>query len=297
MQEELRNELRDELRHDVGRRDVERRALGRRDLQGRTALVTGASSGLGAAFARQLARRGADVVLVARRADRLEALAEELRAELGVEATPLAYDLADPISARALVAELDARGLAVDLLINNAGAGLHADFLATEWERQRAQIQLNLVSLVELTHALGAKMAERGRGHVLNVASIGAFLPVPGYATYAASKAFVRNFSEAIAHELAPRGVRVCCLSPGGIDTEFFEVSGQPMASWMKLALMSPERCARIGLRALFGCRRSVVSGFSNALAMLSLRFVPRWLAVIAATIFMGKPAAPPKQA
>lgn len=265
-----------------------------RDLEGRTALVTGASSGLGVSFARALAARGARVVVTARRLERLEALAAELRKDHSVDAVAIASDLASPGGARALLRELDERELAIDVLVNNAGGGKQAFFLASDWESVRAQIQLNVTSLVELTHSLAARMAERGRGHVLNVASIGAYLPVPGYATYAASKALVRGFSEAVAQELAGSGVRVCCLCPGGIDTEFFDAAGQRVSWWLKLGLMSPDRCARIGLRALFGCRRNVVSGLSNALAVFLMRFAPRYLITRIAGALMGPSRALP---
>lgn len=257
--------------------------------------MTGASSGLGVAFAHRLAARGADVVLVARRIARLEELAERLREDHGVSATALACDLADPDAAAALTERLDELDLPIDVLVNNAGAGVHELFAASEWEPQRDQIQVNVTSLVELAHRIGVRMAERGGGHILNVASVGAYLPVPGFATYAASKSFVRSFSEAIAAELAPRGVRVCCMSPGGIDTEFFQAAGQPVPGWMRLFLMSPDRCARIGLSALFGCRRDIVSGWSNALGMFALRFIPRWFSVLIAGALMGKRAAPPR--
>lgn len=239
-------------------------------------MITGASSGLGAAFARQLAARGADVVLVARRAARLEELAAELRATAGVRAVVLPCDLGSAEGAAGLLRELEARGIAVDVLVNNAGAGLHAPLAESSWSDVDAQLQLNVASLARLTHALAAPMRARGRGHILNVASIGAFIPVPGYAT----------------NELRGSGVRVCCLSPGGIDTEFFQAAAQPVSGWMKLGLMSPERCARIGLAALFGCRRSVVSGYANALGMSLTRFAPRWILALVAGAFMGRGAA-----
>lgn len=260
-----------------------------KDLVGRCAMVTGASSGLGVAFARQLAARGASLVLVARRAERLEALAGELRASSSVDVVVLPADLAAPGAIDRLARELEARALTIDVLINNAGAAVHANFDEASWDKTEAQIRLDVLALVELTHRIVPGMRERGRGHVLNVASIGAYLPCPSYAVYAAAKAFVRNFSEAIAYELAPVGVRVCCLCPGGIATEFFDASGQKVHWWMKLALMSPERCASIGLRALFGRRRVIVSGFSNALGMVLLRLLPRRTMTWIGALVMGK--------
>jgi uncharacterized protein len=257
----------------------------RRDLEGKTALVTGASSGLGASFAKQLAARGAAMILVARRKARLDALAEELRKEYSVEVRSIEADLAAPGSAEALWAQVGV----VDVLINNAGSALHENFGDCEWASIEHQIQLDVTSLVRLTHLAAVDMRARGSGHVLNVASIGAYLPVPSFAVYAAAKAFVRNFSEAIAEELAPSGVRVCCLCPGGTDTEFFSASKQTVPGWMRLVLMSPDRCARIGLSALFCRRRNVISGWSNKLGMWSLRFLPRLLIVKVAQLVMGK--------
>lgn len=263
------------------------------DLSGRVALVTGASSGMGVEFARQLARDGAALVLVARRRERLEGLAAELR-ELGVEADVVPCDLSAEDGVDSLLEELRARGLEPDVLINNAGAGLHRKVHESDWQSQRSQLHLNVTALVQLTHAFAGRMKERGGGHILNVSSIGAYLPVPGFAVYAASKAFVRNFTEALAYEVAGAGVRVCCLCPGGIATEFFDVSGQKLPGVAKLALMSPERCARIGLRALFGGRHNIVSGLSNSLGMWLLRFVPRWLMVRLGYLVMGPTPALP---
>ena len=261
-------------------------------LNGKLALVTGASSGMGAEMARQLAEMGADVVLVARREDRLEALAEEITTQRGARAHVIACDLGVAGGAARLLDALDVRDLQPDVLINNAGAGLHAGFADSSWDAVHSQIQLNVTSLVELTHALGARMRARGEGYILNVASIGAYLPVPNFATYAASKAFVRNFTEAVAHELADSGVRVCCLCPGGIATEFFDAARQTLPWYARFALMSPERCARIGLEALFGCRRNIVSGFSNAAGMLALRLLPRRVMVWIGAMAMGRPKA-----
>lgn len=262
-------------------------------IEGKVALVTGASSGMGVEMARWLSRRGARVILAARRKERLEALARELE-EAGGEAHVVVADLGAVGGAEALVTEVDALGLSVDILINNAGSALHRDLADATLEDALGQIQLNVVSLVELTHLFGVRMRERGSGWILNVSSIGAYLPVPGFATYAASKVFVRNFTEAIAYELAGAGVRVCCLCPGGIATEFFDVAGQELDWTKRLALMSPERCARIGLEALFGCRRNIVSGYSNRLGMLLLRFAPRRLMVWMAALLMGRPKALP---
>ena len=260
----------------------------RMDLRGRTALVTGASSGIGVCFAKQLAAMGASLVLTARRKDRLDALAEELRAAHGVDVTTVALDLGSSDAPRALFDATEGAGKAIDVLVNNAGFGTQARFDAMAWPRAAEQLQLNVVSLTELTHRFVAPMLARGRGHVLNVASIGAYVAVPGYATYAAGKAYVLSFTEAIAAELSGTGVRACCLCPGGTRTEFFEAAGQKPSWLVEASLMSAERCAKIGLRALFGGRRNIIAGLSNTLMCWSLRLVPRRLAAWIAGLVMG---------
>jgi short-subunit dehydrogenase len=261
------------------------------DLKGRTALVTGASSGIGESFARQLAAAGANLVLTARRADRLDALAKELTQAHGTVVTTVPLDLGKPGAAAELFLATEGAGTAVDVLINNAGFGTQERFDRIAWERSAEQIQLNVVSLTELTRRFLEPMLARGRGHVLNVASIGAYMPVPYYATYAAGKAYVRNFTEALAAELRDTDVRVCCLCPGGTRTEFLAVSGQKPTFLVDMAMMSADRCARIGLGALFRGRRNIVSGWANSLMCWSLRFVPRRLVAWMAGLIMGKAA------
>lgn len=257
-----------------------------RDLTGKRAVVTGASSGIGLEFARQLAARGASLIVTARRKERLDSLAEALRKEHGVEVDIVVCDLGKPDGAKALFAATEESGKPVHVLVNNAGFGTRCSFVDAPWEKTLEALQLNVVSLTELTWRFASAMKARGGGHILNVASIGAFLPTPRFASYGAGKSYVRNFSEALAHELSGTGVRVCCLSPGATESEFSDVAGIELAPWQKLAFMSAERCARIGLGALFRGRRSVVSGWLNSLAMFLTRFIPRRLgAAIAAKV------------
>ena len=149
------------------------------------------------------------------------------------------------------------------------------------------------MALTELTHRFARAMLGRGRGHVLNVSSIGAYTPTPAFAVYAAAKAYVRDLTEAVAHELRRTPVRVCCLCPGGTATEFFQASGQAPSALVRATFMSADGCAAIGLRALFGGRRNVVSGWINKLSMFLLRFMPRRLIVAMAALVMGTPRAP----
>ncbi|MBW2457106.1 MAG: SDR family oxidoreductase [Deltaproteobacteria bacterium] len=249
------------------------------ELKGQRALVTGASSGIGVALARQLASRGANLVITARREDRLEALAEELREQHEVDVAVIALDLGDPTAPAQLWDATEGQDRPVDILINNAGFGTQRLFVDIPWELSLQQLQVNLISLTELAHRFLCSMKERGAGYVLNVSSIGAYLPCPQFATYAAGKAYVRNFTEALAYELKGTGVHACCLCPGGTATEFSEVAGQSLPKVAEMTMMSAERCARIGLAALFRGRRNIVSGFANSLGMWLLRFVPRRLA------------------
>jgi uncharacterized protein len=262
------------------------------DLKGRTALVTGASSGLGAAFARLLAARGANLVITARRADNLRSLAAELTERHGIRVEVVPLDLTEPDAPAKLWAATEGAGRAVDVLINNAGGGVYQRFLDTDRARIAGQIQLNLVALTELTHRFAGAMLGRGRGHVLNVASIGAYTPTPALAVYSATKAFVRDFTEALAYELRHTPVRVCCLCPGGTATEFFQASGQAPPAVVRATFMSAERCATIGLRALFGGRRNVIAGLMNKLSMFLLRFMPRRAIVRLTALVIGTPPA-----
>jgi short-subunit dehydrogenase len=256
----------------------------------KTAIVTVASSGIVEHFARMLAARGYDVVVAARRLDRLEALAKDIEGKHDVKVTPIKLDLGVSGAAEALFAETEGAGMEVEVLINNAGFGTQGYFPEIPWAKTAEQIQLNVVSLTEATYRFVGAMRERRKGYVLNVASIGAYMPVPGYATYAAGKAYVRNFSEALDHELRGSGVRVCCLCPGPTETEFIAVAGQSIPAWQKIAFMSAERCARIGMRALFGGRRLIVAGLLNTLTMLSLRWTPRRVITFFAAVFMEGP-------
>ncbi|GIH77974.1 SDR family NAD(P)-dependent oxidoreductase [Planobispora longispora] len=246
-----------------------------------TALVTGASSGIGAEFARQLAGRGHDVVLVARSADRLERLAGELRQAYGVRAEVLVQDLADPGAASAIAGELAARGLTVDVLVNNAGFGTAGRFEEIEAEREHDELMVNVVAPVGLTHALVPGMLARGRGAVVNVGSTAGFQPSPFFATYSASKAFVLNFSLALWSELRGRGVRVLAVTPGPVETPFFEVMGTREAA-IGARMNTPERVVRSALRALDRDRGYVVPGFGNiGLAHLMPRRPRKLIALI----------------
>ena len=242
------------------------------------AVVTGASGGLGVELARGAAERGHPVVLAARSAAPMNDLAEELRRRHGVEAVVETVDLSAPGGAGELVAKLDARGIAPELLINNAGVGLSEPFVDHDPDRLRAMLQLNVVSLTELSWSLGRRMAARGRGRVLLVASLAAYQPSPRLAAYAASKAYVLSLGEALNVELAPQ-VRVTVLSPGLMDTGFNAASGFRTPASMQRLVMAPAAVARIGLDALDAGKSSVVAGGANKVLAFSSRLMSRHLA------------------
>ena len=240
------------------------------DYTGQTALITGASAGIGAGYARDLARRGADLILVARREDKLEALAVELRAEHGRKVDVLAADL----SAEAL-------GRTVDVLVNNAGIGTQGLIADTDPERLVAQVRLNCVAVVDLTARLLPGMVERGRGTVVNVASGAAFQPMPHLAVYGATKAFVLSFSEALWAEVKSKGVRVIAVCPGATQTEFFEANGTEVVT--ASGMRTPEDVVKTTLAGLRRRRPSVVDGTLNTMLAFLPRLMPRRVSIAVA--------------
>ena len=236
-------------------------------------LITGASAGLGAEFARQCSARGERLVLVARRRDKLEALAKELGNSRAVT-----LDLGLPGAAATLIADLAAHDEQVGTLINNAGFGLWGKFTALDGARQRAMIDLNCGTLVELTHAVLPGMIARGDGAVLNLASTAAFQPGPGMATYFATKAFVLSFSEALHEEVLDKGVRVTALCPGPTKTEFGAIAGfKGNGGFDKISARSEDVVA-MGLKALDKGRAVAIPGLVNKAGAQAHRLLPRWL-------------------
>ena len=239
-----------------------------------TTLITGASSGIGAAFARKLAARGRNVFLVARSEDKLIALCNELGRLTSIRAQYLALDLQQPDAAAQLFEETKKRELEIEMLINNAGFGSMGDFAKLDLNRELEIIQLNVRALVDLTHRFLGPMRERKRGTIINVASTAGFQPVPYMATYAATKAFVLSFSEALWEENRLHGVHVMALCPGVTETNFFEASGMDHPP-MRM-IQTPEEVVDTALRALNRHKSAVVSGWTNSLAVQAERFFPR---------------------
>jgi hypothetical protein len=257
-----------------------------------TALVTGASSGIGLELCRLLAAGGHDLVLVGRRRERLAELAGELRQRFGARTTVIARDLADPESPAAIFRDLEALSIELDVLVNNAGFGLHGRFAGTGLEEELRMLQVNVVALTHLTKLALRGMVARGRGRILNVASTAAFQPGPLMAVYYASKAYVLSFSEAVANELQGTGVTLTCLCPGPTRTGFQKEAGMEQARLFRGGMvMDAAAVAQAGYRALLSGKRTVVPGLRNRLLAQVVKFVPRRL-VLRATRKLNHPRA-----
>ncbi|HEX8180860.1 MAG TPA: SDR family oxidoreductase [Pyrinomonadaceae bacterium] len=239
-------------------------------------LITGASSGIGEVFARRWAARGENVVLVARSGDRLNALCNELgRAHGNIQAQSVALDLSEADAPERLLAETNARGLEIETLINNAGFGSMGEFAALDLARELNMIDLNIKALVALTHLYLAPMRERKRGTIINVASTAAFQPVPYMATYAATKAFVLSFSEALWEENRARGIKVLALCPGVTNTNFFDAAQMGQSPPLRIT-QTPEAVVETALRGLERGRSHIISGWLNYLQTEAERLLPR---------------------
>src|SRR6266700_2906572 len=241
-------------------------------------LITGASSGIGAALARVFAAHGHELVLVARRQDRLSALADEIAAAGRARPRVLAADLERRDAASAVAAELSAKAMEPAVVVNNAGFGLSGDAAAVSRDEQLAMIDVNVRALTELSLMFVDSLA-RHRGGILNVASVSAFLPGPGMAVYYASKAYVLSFSEALHRELSDRGVRVTVLCPGPVPTEFQARAGVKTKSFQPFLTRTAEQVAQEGYRGLREGRRVVVPGFANKVVAALTHILPRrWM-------------------
>jgi uncharacterized protein len=241
------------------------------------ALVTGASSGIGAALARELARRHHDLVLSARSLAPMEALAEELR-QLGAAATIVVADLSQPDGVPSLVRGLESRGLDIDVVINNAGLGRFARFDRTDATRVDEMMQVNVVALTELTQALLPAMQVRRRGKIMLVASTASFIPCPNAAVYGATKAYVRSFGEALAEELRGSGVTINVLCPGTTATNFFDVAGGAVNGVQATRMMSAEAVAKIGIDGMMRGERVTVAGLANRVLAFAATHTPHFL-------------------
>ena len=247
----------------------------------RTVLITGASSGIGAAFAEVFAAEGYDLVITARREDRLRAVAERLEQRHGGRVHVIVSDFARRDAVARLCADIAARGLPIDALVNNAGYGVPGVYGASSWTRHDEFLQVLVTSVAELTHRLLPAMIARGHGHIVNIASVAGLVPAPaGHTLYGASKAFVIKFSEALAHEVRPTGVHVTAVCPGFTLSEFHDVTGTreqmkrlPPWMWMDAATV-----ARQGFDAVMAGTPIYVNGRVNRTITALVRYMPQWL-------------------
>ncbi len=241
----------------------------------RWALITGASSGIGAEFARKLAARGMHLLLTARRREQMQQLADELHTRHGTRSEIFVHDLGDPAQLGALADEVAHRDIPVELLINNAGFSVVGDIASTDRQRVLELVRVNIAALTELTYRYLPDMLEREHGAIINVASVTGFQPVAYMPVYAASKAYVLHFSEALWAEARDRGVTVMALCPGTTRTDFFEVAG--VSEWLKKQRsQSPEQVVKSALKGLEKRRQYTVSGMRNYLLSLAVRIAPR---------------------
>lgn len=238
------------------------------------AVVTGASSGLGIAYAERLAADGANVILVARSEDKLQKVAENLRQRHGVETMVLPADLTDRQARASLIDTLG--GLQISTLVNNAGFATFGDVAEIDPDRMSREVELNVVALTDLTRALIPQMIDRGRGAVINIASTAAFQPIPGMAVYAATKGYVLQFTVALWAELKKTGVRALCVCPGPTETEFFTAAGDDSVMGNR---RTPEQVVDSTFDALKRHRPFVVDGAQNKLLAVSTRLAPKGLA------------------
>jgi short-subunit dehydrogenase len=246
-----------------------------------TCVVTGASSGIGVEFARELAKRGQNLTLVARRAERLRALAEELERDHGVRAEVSVADIATDEGRAGLIAELAERGRDVEVLVNNAGFGSVGRFQEIDADKETLMVRTNCEAIVALCGEYVPKMVERGRGGVLNVGSTASFQPLPFQATYSASKAFVLTFTEALSADLHGTGVTATVLCPGPVPTEFTEVAGIGNGSWDDVPgfmVSTPEKNAAAGIHGLEKGKRVVIPGLANHVSATAGQYTPRAL-------------------
>jgi short-subunit dehydrogenase len=254
-----------------------------------TALVTGASSGLGMEFAKLFAADGHDLLLVARRKDRLDALAIELHEKYKVRAQVFATDLASTKGVSGVLAEVERLGLEIDFLVNNAGFGGSGAFASRPLARDLEMIDVNIVALVELTHAFVGKMIERKRGRILNIGSTAGFQPGPFMAVYYASKGFVNLFTEALAYELRGTGVTATVSCPGATATEFAGIAGNDKSRLFRLGAASAKTVAAEAYRAMMKGKPMIVHGVKNKLVVQGLRVGPRRaITAIAASLNEG---------
>jgi hypothetical protein len=250
------------------------------------ALVTGASSGIGAEIARVLAGRGIDLVITARREERLAALGQELESAHGISVTPIVADLDTPDGAKRLFDEVHQRGLEITILINNAGFGLYGVVARQSEEQIASLLRVNVEAATTLARLFGAAMCSRGQGYILNVSSFAALQPIPRYTVYSGAKAYILAFSLGLRHEMRPHGVKVSVVCPGFTSTEFHAVAEHRKTSWIRITTLPARHVARASVRGMLRGKAVIVPGWFYKLNALLVRGMPRtWGSAISAAI------------
>lgn len=255
------------------------------------ALITGASCGIGLEFAKIHASRGGNLILVARREDVLEQVKLQIESQYSCIVHIIVSDLSKLEAASAIYSQVMNWGIEIDFLINNAGAGAHGNFCEIPLEKSLELVNLNISSLVALTHLFLARMIKRNEGKILNVASMAGFIPGPLHSIYYATKSFVISFSQALANELKNKNVKISVLCPGPTQTEFFARANMQGARTLKRGAVSAKSVAIIGYEGMLKDKILVIPGFMNKVFLLGLRFIPRRLIVNASRYLMEKPS------
>ncbi len=250
-------------------------------LKGRFALVTGASSGIGEDFAHILAENGCHLIIVARRLERLQKLQGMLQVKFGITVEVISMDLSLPTAPQMLYEEVKLKNIQIDVLINNAGAGIFGSFVDIPLEQEINMLNLNILNLVSITKLFLKDMVGRNSGYILNVASLAAYQPMARYASYCAAKSFVLSFTEALNYELKDTQVNITALSPGDTESEFFETAGQTKLSYLQKHGNKKSRpVAKAGIQAMLIGKSNVIPGWMNSIAAFFFRLLPRRLTI-----------------
>lgn len=259
------------------------------------AVITGASSGIGLECARILAEKGYQLVIVARRSDRMQILADELRTKHQSQVHVLTKDLAHPQAAQEIFDYTEGNNLKVEVLVNNAGFGLYGNFVQHTAEEINRMLQVNVVALTNLTHLFAKAMAQHGTGYILQVSSVGAFQPSPYYAPYSATKSYVMLFGEALDYELRAQNVSVTTLYPGATKSEFHAVAKHKAGKLVEMTKMTAHEVAAAGIKAMFTRRRSITPGLINKVNEVLIKFLPRRVGTAIAGTLMKLDLQPPE--
>jgi hypothetical protein len=260
------------------------------NLTGKWSLITGASSGIGKEYALQLSKLGSNTIILARREKRLQELKSEILQKYPDRKVHIIQaDLSKENGPQFIFEKISALKIKIHILINNAGLGAYTPLLESDWEGQKEMILLNIMSLTQLTHYFVQHMAQHGeQSYITNVASIAAYISPPNFSTYNGTKSFVRTFSSTLSEELRKTNIHIFCLSPGGVTTEFSEVSGQELSASANRAMMNPHDVTSQAIKAMLSKKTSLIPGFANQMMALIPRFLPDRLMTRITSFFFG---------